>query len=85
MSIFSPYDKNGPLQVISHAGKRPEITVRSDSFYISQNGLFCHLHRSQKRVHDSLSQLVVPQSMKYEILSNVQNHLAGAHFGVHKS
>ena len=31
------------------------------------------------------SQLVVPQSMKYEILSNVHDHVAGAHFGIHKT
>ena len=41
--------------------------------------------RSQKRsARDSFSQLVVPQSMKYENLSNVHNHVARAHFGVHK-
>ena len=45
----------------------------------------CHLDRSQKLARDSFSQLVVPQSMKYEILSNVHNHVAGAHFGVHKT
>ena len=39
----------------------------------------------QRRARDSFSQLVVPQSMKYEILSNVHNHVAGAHFGVHKT
>ena len=44
----------------------------------------CHLDRSQKRGRDSFSQLV-PQSMKYEVLSNVHNHVAGAHFGVHKT
>ena len=38
-------------------------------FYISQDGLLCHLDRSQKGVLDSFSQLVVPQSMKYETFS----------------
>ena len=65
--------------------KARRILLRSDSFYISQDGLLCHLDRSQRRARDSFSQLVVPQSMKYEILSNVHNHVAGAHFGVHKT
>ena len=69
----------------SNDAKARRILLRSDSFYISQDGLLCHLDRSQKRARDSFSQLVVPQSMKYEILSNVHNHVAGAHFGVHKT
>ena len=44
------------------------------------------LDRSQKcSAHDSFSQLMVPLSMKYEILSNVQNHVHFAHFGVQKA
>ena len=70
----------------SNDAKARRILLRSDCFYISQDGLLYHLDRSQKRsVRDSFSQLVVPQSMKYEILSNVHNHVAGAHFGVHKT
>ena len=45
-----------------------------------------YLDGSQKHsARDSFSQLVAPQSMKYEILSNVHNHEAGAHFGVRKT
>ena len=66
--------------------KPAEFCLRSDSFYISQDGLLYHLDRGQKRsARDDFSQLVVPQSMNYEILSNVHNHVAGAHFGVHKT
>ena len=63
----------------SNNAKARIIFLRRDSFYISQDGLLCHLDRSQKRARDSFSQLVVHQSMKYEILSNVHNHVAGAH------
>ena len=70
--------------VASNDAKARRILLRSDSFYISQDGLLCHLDRSQKRGRDNFSQLV-PQSMKYEVLSNVHNHVAGAHFGVHKT
>ena len=70
----------------SNDAKARRILLRSDCFYISQDGLLYHLDRSQKRsARDSFSQLVVPQSMKYEILSNVHNHVAGAHFGVRKT
>ena len=47
--------------------KARRILLRRDGFYIIQGGLLCHLDRSQKRAHDSFSQLVVPQSMKYVI------------------
>ena len=41
--------------------------------------------RSVVLPRDSFSQLLVPQSMKYEILSNVHNHVAGAHCGGNKA
>ena len=69
----------------SKDAKARRILLIGDSLYTSQDSLLCHLDRSQKRACDSFSQLVVPQSMKYEILSNVHNHVAGAHFGVHKT
>ena len=44
------------------------------------------IDRSQKRrTRDAFSQIVVLHSTKYEILSNVHNHVPGAHFGVHKT
>ena len=70
----------------SNDAKARKILLRSDSFYISQNGLLYHLDRNLTRsMLDAFSRLVVPQSMKYEILSNMHNHVAGAHFGVHKT
>ena len=70
----------------SNDAKARKIFLGSDSFYITQDGLLYHLKRNQKRSkRDAFSQLVVSQSMKYEILSNVHNHVAGAHFGVHKT
>ena len=70
----------------SNDARARKILLRGDSFCISQNGLLYHLDRNQKcSAHDAFSQLVVPQPMKYEILSSVHNHVAGAHFGVHKT
>ena len=50
---------------------------------ISERGLLHHLDRGQKRsARHAFPLLVVPQSMKCKILSNVHNYVAGAHFGV---
>ena len=63
-----------------------KVFLTSDSFYLGQDGLIYRLDRNQKRsVRDSFSQLAVPQSIKYEILSNVHDHVASAHFGIHKT
>ena len=83
LSEIMDYIQNDSLP--SSNAKARGILLRSESFYISQDGLLHHLDRSQRRDPDSFSQLVGPQSMKYEILSNVHNHVAGAHFGVHKA
>ena len=66
--------------------KARKVMLTSDSFYLGRDGLLYHLDRNQKRsVRDSFSQLVVPQGMKFEILSNVHYHVSGAHFGTHKT
>ena len=72
----------------SNDTKARRILLRSDSFCISQDGLdlLCHLDRIQKRsARNGFSQVVVPQWMRYEFLSNVHNHVAGAHFEKKKS
>ena len=73
LSEIMDYIQNDSLP--SSNAKARGILLRSESFYISQDGLLHHLDRSQRRAPDSFSQLVVPQSMKYEILSNVHNHM----------
>jgi len=53
-----------------------KILLTSDSFYLGKDGLLYHLDRNHKRnARDSFSQLVVPQSMRYEILSNVHDQV----------
>ena len=45
-----------------------------------------HLDRGQKcSARRAFPQLIVPQSMKCEILAKVHNYVAGAHFRVHKT
>lgn len=47
---------------------------------------FYHLDRDRKRRNeDPFSQLVIPQALKFEVLSNVHDHVSGGHFGVHKT
>ena len=63
-----------------------KVLLIKDSFYLGKDGLLYHLDRNHKRnTRDSFSQLVAPQSMRYEILSNVDDHVSGGHFGVHKT
>ena len=60
--------------------------LTSDSFYIGRDGLLYHLGDNRKRNSlDSFSQLVVPPALRFEILSNMHDHVSGAHFGVHKT
>ena len=62
-----------------------KLFLTSDTFYIGQDGLLYHLDRNQKRGNeDPFSQLVISQSLKFEVLSNVYDHVSGAHFGIHK-
>ena len=53
---------------------------------ISERGLLHLLDRGQKRsARHAFPLLVVPQSIKCKILSNVHNYVAGASFGVQKT
>ena len=62
------------------------ILLTSETFYIGQDGLLYHLDQNRKRnSHDAFSQLVIPQSLKFEVLSNIHDHVSGAHFGIHKT
>ena len=40
---------------------------------------------TKRNNHEAYSQLVIPHALKFEILSNVHDHISGAHFGVHKT
>ena len=63
-----------------------KILLTSDSFYIGRDGLLYHLGDNRKRNSwGSFSQLVVPPTLRFEILSNMHDHVSGAHFGVHKT
>jgi len=63
-----------------------KLLLTSETFYIGKDGLLYRLDQNQKRnYHDAFSQLVIPQALKFEVLSNVHDHVSGGHFGVHKT
>ena len=67
-----------------HAARK--VLFTSSTFYVGRDGLLYHLDSKRRtNSYDSFSQLVVPASLRFEILSNVHDHVSGAHFGVHKT
>ena len=63
-----------------------KILLTSDNFYIGQDGLLYHIDFNRRRnARESFSQLVVPAVLRFEILSNVHDHIAGVHFGLNKT
>ena len=63
-----------------------DILPTNDNFYIGQDGLLYHIDFNRRRnARESFSQLVVPAALRFEILSNVHDHIAGAHFGLNKT
>ena len=46
-----------------------KILLIGESFYIGQDGLLYHVDQNQNRSdHDSFSQLLIPQALKFEII-----------------
>ena len=63
-----------------------DILPTNDNFHIGQDGLLYHLDFNRRHnARESISQLVVPAALRFEILSNVHDHIAGAHFGLNKT
>ena len=63
-----------------------KILLTSDNFYFAQDYLLYHFDFNRRRnARESFSQLVVPAALRFEILFNVHDHIAGAHFGLNKT
>lgn len=76
--------ESGVLPIDDQSARK--ILLTSDSFYVGKDGLFYHLDSNQKRTdRHSFSQLVVPPAMRFEVLSNINDHVSGAHFGIDKT
>ena len=63
-----------------------KILLTSENFYIGQDGLLYNIDLNRRRnACESFSRLVIPAALRLEILSNVHDHIAGAHFGLNKT
>ena len=63
-----------------------KILLTCDNFYVGQDGLLYHIDFYRRHnARESFSQLVVPAALRFAILSNVHDHIAGAHFGLNKT
>ena len=62
-----------------------KILLKSDNFYIGQDGLLYHIDFNRRRnARESFSKFVVPAALSFEILCNVHDHITSAHFGLTK-
>lgn len=56
-----------------------KILLTSDNFHIGQDGLLYHIDFNRRRnASESFSQLVVPAALRFEILSNIHDHIASS-------
>lgn len=84
LSEIIDYLENDILTLDDTAARK--LLLVTDSFYIGRDGLLYHLGNNRKRnAWDSFPQLVIPPALRFEILSNMHDHVSGAHFGVHKT
>lgn len=84
LSVIIDFLENDVLPLNEKSARK--LLLTGEIFYIGKDGLLCHLDQSRKRnSHDAFSQLVIPKALKFEVLSNVHDHVSGGHFGVHKT
>ena len=62
------------------------LLLKEDQFYIGDDGLLYHLeHKFRRNSCEPISQLVIPEHFKFEILSNAHDHVTGGHLGTNKT
>ena len=62
------------------------LLLHIDDFYLDDDGILCHLwYPGKRRAGHLFSQLVVPSSLRHEILTNVHDDATGGHLGIHKT
>ena len=63
-----------------------KLLLSEDSFYVADDGLLYHIeHNIKRNCSEPVSQLVVPKTLRFEILSNAHDHITGGHLGTHKT
>lgn len=62
-----------------------KLLLAGDMFYLDDNGLLFHLAKHGKhKSRDPFSQLVIPNSLKHEILVQAHDEVSAGHVGIHK-
>ena len=63
-----------------------KILLSEDLFYLGNDGLLYRIeHNTRRTCPQPLSQLVIPEALRFEILSNAHDHVTGGHLGTHKT
>ena len=62
------------------------LLLQIDSYYLDDNGILCHLWTPGKRhVQPLCSQVVIPASLRHEVLSACHDAPTASHFSTHKT
>ena len=73
-------------QLPEHDPKARALLLSIDSFYLDENGILCHLWTPGKRRAKSLcSQVVIPASLRHEILVACHDDPTAGHLGADKT
>ena len=66
--------------------KARQLLLSQDLFYLGEDDLLYHLDTSERRSDKGVhSQLVIPAALRYEVLVNAHDELAGGHLGIYKT
>lgn len=61
------------------------LLLSNDSFYLDDEGLLYHIATTRGPCAESYSQLVVPDALRYEVLTHGHDNVTAGHLGVHKT
>jgi len=84
LSDIIHYLESSELPANERSARR--LLLVEDLFYLADDGLLYRIeHKVKRNSSEPFSQLVVPESLRFEILSNAHDHITGGHLGTHKT